>query len=74
MTPDTVHLLAQVLRYQRGLATSFGKWVEKQDDPIVALRDLREGIQMFRRVLDSCEQQLQRVDVDYQQQQTRKVS
>jgi hypothetical protein len=72
MTPDTVHFWAQVIRHQRALATSFEKWVEKQQDPVVAQREMRELILMFRSVLDSYEWQLQRVSVDYEQ--NRKVS
>ena len=67
MTPDTVHLAANVIRHQRALATSFEKWVNKQQDPEIALREMREMISMFRSVLDSYEWQLQRVSVDYEQ-------
>jgi len=66
MTPDTVHLGAQVIRHQRALATSFEKWIGKQQDPDVAMRELKELIQMFRSVLDSYEWQLERVGVDYE--------
>jgi len=72
MTPDTVHFWAQVIRHQRALATSFEKWVDKQQDPQVAMRELKELIPMFRSVLDSYEWQLQRVTVDYEE--TQKVS
>ena len=72
MTPDTVHFWAQVIRHQRALATSFEKWIDKQQDPQVAMRELKELIPMFRSVLDSYEWQLQRVTVDYEE--TRKVS
>ena len=63
MTPDTVHLGAQIIRHQRALATSLEKWAEKQRDP--AMRELKELIGMFRKVLDSYEWQLEHVDVDY---------
>lgn len=72
MTPDTVHFWAQVIRHQRALATSFEKWIDKQQDPQVAMRELKELIPMFRSVLDSYEWQLERVAVDYEV--TRKVS
>ena len=31
MKPETVHLLAQVIRHQRGLLTAFDKWVRRQE-------------------------------------------
>ncbi len=64
MTPDTVSLAAQVIRHQRALATSFEKWVQKQQ-PSQTTCELTALIQAFRSVLDSYEWQLARVDVDY---------
>ena len=62
MTPDTVHLAAQVIRHQRALATSLEKWVQKQA-PSETTRELGQLIEMFRGVLKSYESQLERVAV-----------
>lgn len=64
MTPDTVHLLAQFIRHERGLATALETWLRRQ--PASATCDeLREVIGAFRGVLASYESQLSHVVVDY---------
>jgi hypothetical protein len=60
MTPDTVHLLAQVIRHQRALATSLEKWIKSEgfsrEEAVLVVRTIRG-------VLDSYESQLSRVRV-----------
>lgn len=62
MSPDTVHLIAQLIRHQRALMTSIEKWVGKQE-PCRTNRELLAVTGMQRQVLDSFEWQLSRVDV-----------
>lgn len=64
MTPDTVHLLAQFIRHERGLATALETWLRKQPESTTT-RELREVIGAFRGVLASYESQLSHVDVEY---------
>ncbi len=63
MTPDTVHLLAQVIRHQRALATSFEKWVRTQPRSETC-RELVQMIAAVRGVLDQYEQQLSKVTTE----------
>lgn len=58
MTPDTVHLFAQVIRHQRALATSLEKWIKS---PTFSREQALEAVFVFRGVLDSYEAQLSRV-------------
>ena len=62
MTPDTVHLVAQLIRHQRALMTSIEKWVSKQE-PCRTTLELLAVTGMQRQILDSFEWQLSRVDV-----------
>lgn len=64
MSPDTVHLLAQVIRHHRALLTSLEKWVRSQT---FNREEAQTAIFMFRGVLDSYEAQLSRVDTTQQQ-------
>lgn len=59
MTPDTVHMLAQMIRHQRALATSLEKWVKSAT---FNREEALQAIWMFRGVLDSYEAQLSQVD------------
>jgi hypothetical protein len=58
LTPDTVHMMAQVIRHQRALATSIEKWVRS---PTFSRQQAEAAIFMFRGVLDSYEAQLSQV-------------
>ena len=64
MTPDTVSLVAQIIRHQRAMANSVEKWKLKQV-PSGTTRELTALIKAFRSVLDSYECQLATVDVNY---------
>lgn len=55
MTPFTVHLVAQVIRHQRALATSLEKWI---DSPGFCREDAREAVGYLRKVLDAYERSL----------------
>lgn len=62
MTPDTIHLLAQMIRHHRALVTSFEKWVRTQPRSETC-RELVQVLAVVRGVLDGYEQQLSRYDV-----------
>lgn len=61
VTPDTVHLIAQLIRYQRGMMTAFDKWIGKQKPNPVNL-ELSAVTSLMRDVLDSYEAQLSQVE------------
>jgi hypothetical protein len=63
VTPDTVHLLAQIIRHQRALVTSFEGWVRKQPRSDTC-RELVQLIAAARFVIDGYEKQLSQYDVD----------
>ena len=62
MTPDTLHLLATMLRHSRGIATSVEKWVRKQP-PSPTCRELLQLLAEGRGVLTSFESQLTQFDI-----------
>ncbi len=57
MTPDTVHLVAQLIRNKRDFLTAVEKWVKAQE-PSEAMRELLQAIAIERSVAAICEQQL----------------
>lgn len=61
MTPDTVHLLANLIRHQRAMMTSIEKWVGKQT-PSPTNLELSSVTSLMRQVLDTYEWQLSQVD------------
>ena len=62
MTPDSIHLLAQVIRHHRALVTSFEKWVRTQPRSETC-RELTQMIAVARGVLDGYERQLSQYEV-----------
>ena len=62
MTPDTIHLLAQVIRHNRAMVTSFEKWVRTQPRSETC-RELVQVIAVARGVLDGYEKQLSQYEV-----------
>ena len=60
MTPDTVHLLAQVIRHQRGLLTALEKWVAS---PTFSANEAAEASRYLRRVMNAFERSLGSVEV-----------
>lgn len=65
MTPDTIHLLAQLIRHHRALVTSFEKWVRTQPRSETC-RELVQMIAVARGVLDGYEAQLSQYNVSDQ--------
>lgn len=63
MTPDTVHLLAQLIRHSRGMATALEAWLRVQPES-KTVSELREMTGAYRGVLTTYESQLSRVIVD----------
>jgi hypothetical protein len=55
MSPDTVHLLAQVIRHQRALLTSVEKWVAS---PTFSATEADAASRYLRRVLNAFERSL----------------
>ena len=66
MTPDSVHLLAQTIRHHRAMATSFEKWVFKQE-PSQTTRELVQMLAAYRDVLTRVESEISRFEVDTDQ-------
>lgn len=62
MTPDTLHLLASMVRHSRGMATSIEKWVQKQQ-PSPVCREVLQLVGIVRGVLTLVEQQIGQSDV-----------
>lgn len=62
MTPDTVHLIAQLIRHQRGMMTAIEKWVAKQE-PCRTNLEVSCVTGLMRDVLDSYESELSRVEI-----------
>ncbi len=62
MTPDTLHLLATMVRHARGIATSVEKWVRKQP-PSPTCRELLQLVAEGRGVLTTFESQLTQFDI-----------
>lgn len=63
MTPDSIHLLCQLVRHSRAIVTSFEKWVQKQP-PSPACRELLQILAVYRGVLTQVEDQLSKFDAD----------
>lgn len=59
MTPSSVHLLAQIIRHQRAMATSIEKWIKSDG---FSREEALTLVFTFRGVLDSYEAQLSRVE------------
>lgn len=60
MNPETVHFIAQLIRQMRGMATAADRWVRSKD---FSRDEALDGVHTFRRVLDSYEAQLSRVEI-----------
>lgn len=63
MSPDSIHLVAQLIRHSRAMGTSFEKWVHKQP-PSPACRELLQVLAVYRSVLTQVEDQLSKFDAD----------
>lgn len=61
VTPDTVHLAAQVIRHQRGIMTAIEKWIAKQP-PSPANLELFSVTLLQRQILDAFESRLSQVE------------
>jgi len=61
MTADTVHLIAQLIRHQRGMMTALEKWISKQP-PSQTHVELVAVTTLMREVLTSYESQISKVD------------
>jgi hypothetical protein len=59
VTPHSVHLLAQIIRHQRAMATSIEKWIKSDG---FSREEALTLVFTFRGVLDSYEAQLSRVE------------
>lgn len=57
MQPETVHLLAQLIRHERGTLTSIERWIKAQQ-PSEALKELQLVLETRRSMLLICERQL----------------
>ena len=57
MNPDTIHLLAQVIRHNRGICTAFEKWIRSQPAS-EAGEELLQVMAVQRGLLTLCETQL----------------
>jgi hypothetical protein len=65
MTPDTVHLFAQLIRHLRGATTAFEQWTNQQP-PSSTRRELTVIVATVRGILSSYEKQLSEVETDSQ--------
>ena len=63
MTPDTIHLIAQLIRHDRARATSIEKWVKAQP-PSPACRELLQLLAVYRGVLRNLETQVTKFDFE----------
>jgi hypothetical protein len=57
VTPDTLHLIASLVRHGRGIATSIEKWIRTQE-PAPAMREGLQLVAVARGVLTSLEGQI----------------
>lgn len=63
MTPETVHLIAQLIRHERGALTACERWIKAQPaSPSMA--ELQQVLETRRSVLVICERQIAAFDVD----------
>ena len=63
MTPDTVHLIATLVRHQRGMVTAFDKWVRKQP-PSATCKELVQVLSVCSHTLNNLEEQIVKFDVE----------
>ena len=63
LSPYSVHLLAQIIRHQRAMATSIEKWIKSDG---FSREEALTLVFTFRGVLDSYEAQLSRVETSGQ--------
>lgn len=63
MSPDTIHFVAQMVRHNRAMATSFEKWVRKQP-PSPACREMIQVLAVYRGVMTNVEAQIAKFEVD----------
>lgn len=61
MTPDTVHLAAQMIRHSRAMATSLEHWVKRQPNS-VATRELLDVLVLYRGVLEEVEDRISKTE------------
>jgi hypothetical protein len=61
VTPDTVHLIALLIRHRRGECTAIEKWLEKQPENDT-VQELRDATRTYRDVLDLVEGRLIAMD------------
>lgn len=57
MQPETVHLIAQLIRHERGTLTAIERWVKAQESS-TALAELQQVLEARRSMLLICERQL----------------
>ena len=62
MSPDTVHLIVNLIRHQRAMMTSIEKWIGKQE-PCRTNLELAAATGLIRDVLAGYEAKVSRVDV-----------
>jgi hypothetical protein len=63
VTPDSIHLVAQMIRHHRAQATSLEKWTRKQP-PSPTCRELLQMLAVYRGVLTNIEAQIVQFDVE----------
>lgn len=57
MKPHTVHLIAQLIRHERGTLTAIDRWITAQEDSD-SLKELQQVLETRRSMLLICERQL----------------
>lgn len=57
MQPETVHLIAQLIRHERGICTAMERWIKAQAES-EPLRDLQLVLETRRSMLLICERQI----------------
>lgn len=63
MTPDTLHLIATMVRNGKGIATAIEKWTQKQE-PSSAVKELVQVVAVARGALTVLEGQIGQFSVD----------
>jgi hypothetical protein len=63
VNPSTVHLLATLIRHNRGIVTAFEKWVAAQPASELSV-EFVQVLAVQRGILSVCEQQLSQHHVD----------
>lgn len=65
MTPDTVHLVAQLIRHSRGIGSAWEKWIKAQPyNP--TCRELLQVLAVYRAQLTELEDKVSKFEVDSQ--------